>query len=78
MPQPTPRPEDAAPLCAPDCPGDPAALAAAVRALPGLEAAADPAAMRAEALDRFGEEKNYAQLLAIYRRMLAGDEGADS
>ena len=59
-------------------PGDPAALAAAVRALPGLEAAADPAAMRAEALDRFGEEKNYAQLLAIYRRMLAGDEGADS
>ena len=55
-----------------------AALAAAVRALPGLEAAADPAAMRAEALDRFGEEKNYAQLLAIYRRMLAGDEGADS
>ena len=59
-------------------PGDPAALAAAVRALPGLEAAADPAAMRAEALDRFGDEKNYAQLLAIYRRMLAGDEGADS
>ena len=49
-----------------------------MRALPGLEAAADPAAMRAEALDRFGEEKNYAQLLAIYRRMLAGDEGADS
>ena len=37
MPQPTPRPEDAAPLCAPDCPGDPAALARVRQELPDDE-----------------------------------------
>lgn len=52
-------------------PGDPAALADAVRSLPELEAVADPAAMRADALQRFGEEENYRRLLAIYQRMLS-------
>ena len=52
-------------------PGDAAALAAAVRALPQLEQSADPAAMRAEALEQYGEEQNYRQLTEIYGRVMA-------
>lgn len=51
-------------------PGDAAALAAAVRALPQLEQSADPAAMRAEALEQYGEEQNYRQLTEIYGRVM--------
>ena len=52
-------------------PGNAAALAAAVRALPQLEQSADPAAMRAEALEQYGEEQNYRQLTEIYGRVMA-------
>ena len=52
-------------------PGDAAALAAAVRALPQLEQSADPDAMRAEALEQYGEEQNYRQLTEIYGRVMA-------
>ena len=52
-------------------PATAAALAAAVRALPQLEQSADPAAMRAEALEQYGEEQNYRQLTEIYGRVMA-------
>lgn len=48
-------------------PGDPEALANAVRRLPELEAQADPAAIRAEAVKRFGREENYRELAQIYQ-----------
>lgn len=51
-------------------PGDPEALANAVRRLPDLEAKADPAAIRAEAVGRFGQEENYCELAEIYQDIL--------
>ena len=51
-------------------PGDPEALANAVRRLPDLEAKADPAAIRAEAVGRFGQEENYRELAEIYQDIL--------
>ena len=42
-----------------------------MRALPQLEQSADPAAMRAEALEQYGEEQNYRQLTEIYGRVMA-------
>lgn len=51
-------------------PGDPEALANAVRRLPELEAQADPAAIRAEAVKRFGREENYCELAQIYQDIL--------
>ena len=51
-------------------PGDPEALANAVRRLPDLEAKADPAAIRAEAVQKFGREENYRELAEIYQDIL--------
>lgn len=51
-------------------PGDPEALANAVRRLPDLEAKADPAAIRAEAVGQFGQEENYRELAEIYQDIL--------
>lgn len=51
-------------------PGAPEALANAVRRLPDLEAKADPAAIRAEAVGRFGQEENYRELAEIYQDIL--------
>ena len=51
-------------------PGDPEALANAVRRLPDLEAKADPAAIRAEAVQKFGREENYCELAEIYQDIL--------
>ena len=51
-------------------PGDPEALANAVRRLPELKAKADPAAIRAEAVGRFGQEENYRELAEIYQDIL--------
>ena len=51
-------------------PGDPEALANAVRRLPDLEAKADPAVIRAEAVQKFGREENYRELAEIYQDIL--------
>ena len=51
-------------------PGDPEALANAVRRLPDLEAKADPAAIRAEAVGQFGQEENYRELAEIFQDIL--------
>lgn len=51
-------------------PGDPEALANAVRRLSDLEAKADPAAIRAEAVGRFGQKENYRELAEIYQDIL--------
>lgn len=53
-------------------PGDPAALAAAVRALPDLGQTADLDAIRTAALAAFGPEDNYRRLMEIYRAVLDG------
>lgn len=53
-------------------PGDAAALAEAVRALPALGEKMDPAAVRAAALAAFAPEENYRQLMEIYRAVLDG------
>ena len=53
-------------------PGDPAALADAVRALPALGSTADLAAIRNAALAAFGPEENYRRLMEIYRAVLDG------
>lgn len=50
-------------------PGDAKALAAAVQKLPQTAPAMDPAAMQAQTLARYGSEENYAQLMAIYKKM---------
>ena len=52
-------------------PGDPAALADAVRRLNAAAQAMDPAAMRKNALAAFAPEENYRRLMAIYRKILA-------
>jgi len=53
-------------------PVDPAALAAAVRALPDLGQTADLDAIRTAALAAFGPEDNYRRLMEIYRAVLDG------
>lgn len=53
-------------------PGDAAALADAVRALPALGEKMDPAALRADALAAFAPEENYRMLMEIYRAVLSG------
>lgn len=53
-------------------PGDAAALAEAVRALPALGEKMDPAAMRAAALAAFAPEENYRMLMEIYRAVRDG------
>lgn len=53
-------------------PGDAAALAEAVRALPALGEKMDPAAVRAAALAAFAPEENYRMLMEIYRAVLDG------
>lgn len=53
-------------------PGNAAALAETVRALPALGEKMDPAAMRAAALAAFAPEENYRMLMEIYRAVLDG------
>ena len=53
-------------------PGDPDALADAVRALPGFGRTADLCAIRAAARAAFGPEDNYRRLMEIYRAVLNG------
>ena len=54
-------------------PGDPAALADAVRALAAAPGQYDPAAIRAGALDRYGggPDADYRRLMEAYRQVLA-------
>lgn len=73
MPQPTPRPEDAAPLCAPDCPSDPAALARVRQELPDDEVLYD----LAELFRVFGDTTRIKILYALFESELCvGDIAA--
>ena len=73
MPQPTPRPEDAAPLCAPDCPGDPAALARVRQELPDDEVLYD----LAELFRVFGDTTRIKILYALMGTELCVADIAD-
>ena len=73
MPQPTPRPEDAAPLCAPDCPGDPAALARVRQELPDDEVLYD----LAELFRVFGDTTRIKILYALMGQELCVADIAD-